>query len=116
MLADTKTELSDTVDELEATNRELTSTKNTLTVRTNERDGLQGDLEAKQAELATTQGALNDARGKVDLQASVIEDLRTCLNGVADALLYLSDFYYEGALAALESAEPACERAATSVV
>jgi len=115
-LAATESDLSDTRDELDVTSEKLTSTEDELSTRTTERNKARADLADAEAELGATTSALNDARGKVDLQASQIEDLRTCLVGVMDALLYVADGFYMAAVDALDAVQFECDRAAKSVV
>lgn len=115
-LASTEAELRDTRGTLADTEDELAVTEDDLETRTGERDQLRSQLSSTQGELTTANSNLTDARGKVDLQASVIEDLRYCLAGVAEAMVDLADGYWTGAISALDRVESACDRASNSVV
>jgi hypothetical protein len=116
VLASTETDLKDTTTELNETRDDLSASQADLKERTSQRDAAQNKLSDTQAELDSTVASLDDARGKVDLQASVIEDLRTCLDGVASAAIYMADGYYMSALDELNRVEPACDRANSAVV
>lgn len=115
-LASTKSDLEETQGALDRTHTELERTEQDLQTRTSERDTLRSDLTSSQQQLAAANISLSDARGKVDLQASVIEDLRYCLSGVADAAVYMADGYYGSAIDSLNRVESACQRASDSVV
>lgn len=115
-LASTQADLDETRGALKRTQNNLDRTETDLQTRTSERDTLRSDLASTQQQLTAANANLVDARGKVDLQASVIEDLRYCLSGVADAALYLADGYYGAAIDSLDAVVPACRRAGESVV
>jgi len=68
-------------------------------------------LQSAQKELAGVRGSLNEANTKVNLQASQIETLKSCLNGVSAALHYAAYSDYDAAIAALEAVEVSCDKA-----
>ncbi|MER3452181.1 MAG: hypothetical protein C4344_00285, partial [Acidimicrobiia bacterium] len=93
-LASTRLDLTRTRTELHARTRELTSTRVDLDERTRERDELQARLDVTNAELAGVRNSLGEAQSRINLQAGQIATLRSCLNGVTQALLYVADGYY----------------------
>ena len=99
--------LDDTRHDLATTEQELATTKTELASRTAERDDLRNKLTAAEGELGGVKQSLSDTRSKVDVQAGQIDSLKTCLNGVLDAL---DSATAEEAFRILDSVESACER------
>ena len=118
-LDQTERQLADTSSELESTTADLESTKTDLTQRTAERDSLQTELQNTQDDLAGTQtelsgvkGSLSNAEQRITLQSGQITNLKACLDGVFNALGYVTDGYYSAAIGALEAVDVSCTAAA----
>lgn len=107
----TELRLTRTRADLDGTRRELASTRTDLDARTRERDDLRARLDATNAELAGVRGSLSEAQSRLNLQAGQIATLKSCLSGVAQALIYVADGYYGLAASALEAVRVACEQA-----
>lgn len=107
----TELRLTRTRADLDGTRRELASTRTELDARTRERDDLRARLDATNAELAGVRGSLSEAQSRLNLQAGQIATLKSCLSGVAQALIYVADGYYGLAASALEAVRVACEQA-----
>lgn len=103
--------LADTTTNLDATTAKLATSDAALAATTTERNTLKGELDAKAAELGGVKGTLTDAQSRIDLQAGQIETLKSCLNGVSNALSYAADDDFISALAALRAVEVSCDRA-----
>ena len=97
-------ELVETSDALDDTRRILTSTEDDLEIS-------EGDLERVRSELRRTEGSLSSAQSRMDLQANQIATLRTCLDGVSNALSYAAYSQYGQAVAELNAVEVACDKA-----
>jgi septal ring factor EnvC (AmiA/AmiB activator) len=110
-LRDTRGRLTTTQRELAGTQGRLASTESELSARTKERDDLRAQVDTKNSELVGVRGSLTAAEGRVNLQASHIETLKSCLNGVSEALVHAARGDYSAALAALRSVEVSCDRA-----
>ncbi len=104
--------LAATTTNLESTTAKLATSDASLAATTTERNALKVDLDAKAAELGGVKGTLSDAKSRIDLQAGQIETLKSCLNGVSNALSYAADDDFVSALAALRAVEVSCDRAA----
>lgn len=110
-LVGARSEIERTSDQLSITRGELDTTKKTLASTTSERDAVRSELDAKLAELAGLRGSLGDAQNRLNLQAGQIETLKSCLNGVSEALGYAAYEDYRSAVAALDAVEVSCDRA-----
>lgn len=111
-------QLSSTREELLATNTELDSTRTSLTGTTEQLVSVkatlatkEADLRASQRQLRGVQGTLDDAESRLDLQSNQIATLKSCLNGVTDAMNYAAYNDYGAAIAALDAVQVSCERA-----
>jgi chromosome segregation ATPase len=107
----TRVDLKSTKALLASAQSELSSTQSQLTSRTGERDQLKKDLDAKIAELSGVRGTLNQSENRVNIQAGQIETLKSCLNGVTNALVYAANSDYVSAVASLESVKVSCDNA-----
>lgn len=107
----TDVRLTRTRADLDGTRRELASVRTELGTRTRERDDLRARLDATSAELAGVRGSLSEAQSRLNLQAGQIATLKSCLSGVAQALVYVADGYYGLAASALEAVRVACQEA-----
>lgn len=110
-LAGSRSELERTSDQLGTTWAELDTTKEALASSTSERDAVRSELDATLAELAGLRGSLGDAQDRLNLQAGQIETLKSCLNGVSEALGHAAYDDYRSAVAALDAVEVSCDRA-----
>lgn len=110
-LARTAKSLDETTAALKESRAELATTKSTLSSTIAERDRLKADLDARVAELAGVRGTLNEAQNRLNLQAGQIETLKSCLNGVVQALGYAAYEDYYSALASLRAVEVSCQNA-----
>jgi hypothetical protein len=106
-----RVDLKSTKASLTTTRSELTTRTSELTSRTAERDGLKKELDARIAELAGVRGTLSQSENRVNIQAGQIETLKSCLNGVTNALVYAADSDYVSAVASLESVQVSCDTA-----
>ena len=91
-------------DELFATNSELTST-------TSELKSSRRALRQTKRQLTEVQRTLGTTRNQLDLQANQIATLKSCLNGVANALGYAAYSNFGAALAALDAVQVSCDQA-----
>jgi len=103
-LAATQHRLDETSAKLRASEASLGRVKAELASETKRRQGTE-------RELAGVRGSLNDANDKMNLQASQIETLKSCLNGVSLALHHAAYADYSAALAALDAVQVSCDKA-----
>lgn len=116
---DTRSRLSATEDTLATTEATLQDTEDTLSetratlaTRTKERDSFKARYNDTLRELKGMKRSLTNARNRIELQAGQIDILKTCLNGVAEALVYVAYGDYYSASAALDAVSVSCNRAA----
>lgn len=69
------------------------------------------ELHRTEKQLTGARGTLTDARGRLDLQSNQIATLKSCLDGVSDALKYVAYSDYGAAVQALDAVEVSCETA-----
>lgn len=110
-LATTRQALQATVATLGETEDQLSSTQLELDDTTADLEATETKMRATQRRLTGVRGSLDDAENRLDLQANQIETLKSCLNGVSDALIYVAYNNFNAALAALEAVEISCQRA-----
>jgi hypothetical protein len=110
-----RTDLDRTEAARSSTEATLTTTEADLTTRAGERDVAQSALAKAQADLATTQAGLSSSQARVSGQANQIVNLRACLDGVLDSLVYFADERYTAAIAALDAIEIPCRNARSSL-
>jgi len=111
-LADTEDTLASTEATLAQTEDTLADTRSTLAQRTRERDSFRNKYNDTRTELKGVKNSLTKARNRIELQAGQIDILKTCLDGVAGALIYVSYGDYYSASAALDAVRVSCNRAA----
>lgn len=110
-LASTEETLEETSSELEETTDTLEKTEQQLQTRTDERDALQSEVQSLETHLEGVRGSLANAEERISLQSGEITNLRSCLQGVGNALVYLADGYLSAALGAIEAVEISCRAA-----
>ena len=110
-LASTEDTLDETTSELDDTSALLHETKQQLKTRTSERDALQAQATDLETDLAGVRGSLANAEQRITLQSGQITNLRSCLQGVSNSLVYLADGYYSAALGAIQAVEVSCNAA-----
>jgi hypothetical protein len=108
-------DLDDTRATLASTRQSLEATTADLGTRTNERDTATAALAKAQADLASTQSDLSNSQTRVSGQATQIANLKTCLDGVLQAAVYLTEEYYRAASAQLDAVQIPCRNARTSL-
>jgi len=118
VLHDTRGELKGTQRTLTATQHDLDDTTTLLNRTDSALEGANEKLRAEQelrqntqADLEGVKGSLADADSKVNAQAGQIDTLKTCLTGVSTALRAAARDDYDAAIAALDSVQPACDKA-----
>jgi hypothetical protein len=103
-LASTQRQLANRSARLVTTQALLTEANTELTSQT-------AKLKESEDDLDGVRGTLADAKSKMNLQASQIKTLKTCLGGVSDALNYVASDDYDSALAALDAVQGSCHTA-----
>ena len=111
-LSRSRADLASTRQDLATTQDDLSSTEDDLGDMTDERDQLQAEKRDLQSQIDGLQGSLTDARNQVNLQASQITTLKTCLSGVSIALGDVVNMDYAGAVSALDAVRAPCNEAA----
>lgn len=110
-LASTEEDLTRTTEELGSTDAKLAETRARLQETVGERDDLRNELRRVKADLQGVRGSLAEAQETVQLQSGQIEDLKACLDGVAEALDHVIYGYYDAAINALTRVEGSCNAA-----
>lgn len=110
-LAQTRTDLGSTRQQLAESESQLGATRDELRITADELSSAQDELAVKIDRLAGLRGTLDNANNRLDLQANQIETLKSCLNGVGEALGHIVYSDYYSAAAALSAVEVSCERA-----
>ena len=110
-LTGTRHQLQETSSELTANRTELTQIQAKLSDTANELQATKTRLTNKLEQLSGLRGSLDSAQDRLDLQANQIETLKSCLNGVSNALGYLTYSDFAPALAALQAVEVSCTKA-----
>lgn len=103
VLDTTNAALGTTSKELAETKAELADTEAMLASTTTDRDARRAERYAQACELSGVKGSLSDAQSRTNLLAGQIETLKSCLNGVSNALGYAADDYFSAAVAALDA-------------
>ena len=100
---------------LATTQTAVATTRSQLASTTSQRDQLQSQLADARTRLDGVRGSLATAQNRVNLQASEMSQLKTCLDGFSNALQ--ADLYgdYSAGLSALQSVETACRAAQNAV-
>lgn len=114
--------LVNTHDQLDATRSALSSTKQDLATSDAQLSQIQSTLSSTQAQLSSAQnqvqslqGQLSNATGAVSLEAGLIEQLKTCLNGYSQTLSDdLAGAYLAGTVV-LESVQGTCDSAVAEI-
>jgi septal ring factor EnvC (AmiA/AmiB activator) len=114
----TKRDLAATEQSLINTRKSLDLSEQTLGVTKDKLKSTQDDLTATTSRLTATESqlqksrdSLNSAHDRLDLQASQIDTLQTCLNGVVQSLRYAAGGSFEAALSTLQQVDGACTAA-----
>ncbi len=110
-LASTENRLAKTTVALDETQGELDESQTTLASTRDRFEATKGRLRRKAQQLTGVRGSLDGAQDRLDLQSNQIESLKSCLNGVSNALSYVAYSDYSAAVAALEAVEGSCARA-----
>lgn len=110
-LGDTLGTLKSTRVDLASTTTSLQTTKASLQTTTTELNSTKKALTTKVQQLAGVRNNLSDVKHNVTIQATQIETLKSCLNGVSIALGDLANGDYSGALAALQAVDVSCNAA-----
>jgi hypothetical protein len=110
-LAATQAELDTTVATLSETERSLADSRDELADTAGQLQQTRSRLRTAQRELAGLEGSLENAQDRLDLQANQIETLKSCLDGVTNAMGYAAYSNYGAAIASLEAVEVSCNRA-----
>jgi hypothetical protein len=106
-----RSDLRTTEGDLASNKKQLAVTQGDLKSMTSERDGLKTQLSSANNELTGVKTTLTDAQNKVELQSGQIDTLKSCLNGVTSALIYIAEGYFEVAIGALNAVSVSCESA-----
>lgn len=121
-LGQTRDALAKTRATLAASQSDLTDANSMIADLNSQVLALQEDLkgarqEAKQtqSQLDETKQTLDGARDTVTIQESKITDLKTCLDGVTNALVDLADGYIQSAIGGLQAVSGPCKRARNNV-
>lgn len=110
-LASTRKTLASTEADLEARTSDLESTRDSLETAEENLRSTDRQLRKAQRQLRGIRGTLASAEEQLGLQSHQIEVLKTCLNGVNNALVELAYNNFDGALAALNSVQIPCDEA-----
>lgn len=110
-LTQTRTDLTSTRHQLSSSRSNLSTTEKQLAAITKQRDSLSLQLLAQTTTVTGLQNSLSNAQQQVDLQAGQISILKTCLQGVSNALSDVSIGDYLSAVSALDSVQVSCQSA-----
>jgi len=110
-LATTRAELAATSSNLQISQQKLSETQTNLTSMTLERDDLNSQVQSLTNKVDGLNGSLSDARNQVNLAASQIAVLKSCLSGVSIALNDILHNNYYGAASALQAVQGPCQEA-----
>jgi hypothetical protein len=114
-LAATRSELASTVARLDSTAATLDSTQIDLTSTRADLSASNKTLSTLRGQLSGVRNTLSDAKGKLNVQASQIVTLKSCLNGVTIALGDVAYGDYSGAVSALDAVRVSCQAASRIV-
>lgn len=103
-LSETKGLLISADEQLGLTRDELATDKSALA-------SAEAELSRTKQDLVKSQGSLDNAKDRLNLQASQIDTLQTCLRGVSEALSDVAYGDYEGAVSALDAVRTSCRKA-----
>lgn len=110
-LSTTEGQLVSTADELNETERSLSDSRSQLAAVRNDLERTAQKLRSARRDMTGLEGTLDSAQDRLDLQANQIQTLQTCLQGVSNALTYVSYSDFGAALAALNAVEVSCQAA-----
>lgn len=107
-LADAKDEIAQAEERLNRRKAKLVMAQAELDEKTRRLRAVNQSLAAAQVRQSGLESTLDDAFSQLDLQASQIETLKTCLDGVSNAFVYAWKFEDDEALASLLAVEVSC--------
>jgi uncharacterized protein HemX len=110
-LSSTRRDLAATHSDLSSTTKTLASTKSALKSSSAELAGANQALSETKDQLAGVKQSLADEQSRVNLQAGQISTLRTCLSGIAEGLSREANGDFNGAIAAIDAVQSACDAA-----